>query len=486
MATRRTTTIDALPTELLAHVFGLFDGRAPSESQLHDQPETDMLKRPDEIDLKNISAVSKLWRAIALPMLFRHVVWNLDPYRLRAEPAGVADPIDAIPLLAFLRTNDLGRYVCSLTMLVRNRLLPSLDLRMLGSGPQSPGATAPHLDPDAEPSRGRSLHSIASLDATYDQDNNWLWDGLFGVMDPLRLTIIASPQMLASLLSCMLFVGDADVFSKRQMLHILSLSRLSRSAKADPKAPGPSPSEPPSRRTNSACGERRRKPSALFTIRPWTHLVLNEGSSIRVYKNYEFFLRRPPSILGALLGSEEPPNDVVLIPPTITSLSYIAIFPLSPHFSVLVSNLPRIEHLFVQLVPRNDVLLDPDEMRHVHASDLWMERNTCYGLAAGHTSHPRRPAAYNWRFLRVFESGDAADTEAWELAVEYLQVARTRWRVERDGLLVKGPEPGPEESHAAATDGAESDESGLDALDGDDHATETEILSVPPESFSPW
>ncbi len=75
-------------------------------------------------------------------------------------------------------------------------------------------------------------------------------------------------------------------------------------------------------------------------MRPWTALLLNEGSSTRVYQTYEFFHKRPPSILGALLGSEEFPNDIPLLPLTIKSLGYVAIFPLSSHFSTLVRFLP--------------------------------------------------------------------------------------------------------------------------------------------------
>jgi hypothetical protein len=525
MSSKHPITIDILPTELLAHVFSFFDGPAPSDTRLHDQPEIGMLKSPDEVSLKNISLVSKRWRAIALPMLFHHVVWALDRYLLLAEPADASDPVDMIPLLSFLRANDLGHHVQSFTILVKNRMLPAARRPSDGAAAGSfSEASARWPNPDAELSVGRSrFHSIANSAAAYNEDNDWVWNMLFGLMDPLRFTIIASPHMLASLLSCMLFVGDADSFSDRQLLHILSLSRESRSTRAE--EPGPSESKSPSESSppRHACSSKpKRKPSALFTIRPWTHLLLNEGSSIRVYKNYEFFLRRPPSILGALLGSEESPNDTPLIPPTITSLSYVAIFPLSSHFSMLVWHLPRLEHLFVQLVPRNDVLLDPVEMRNVHASDLWMERNSCYGLVMrkmlsssiavfgvddddegfsvafdgdpGAHGRPRLPPAYNWRFLRVFESGDAADKEAWEMAVEYLNMGRTRWRVEGDGTFVKGPVLSGEGNQAGVSDEGESE--GFDVGGGDDDGdgdgdgnaigTGTEILSVPPETFSPW
>ncbi len=44
------------------------------------------------------------------------------------------------------------------------------------------------------------------------EDNNWVWETLFELMDPTRFTMMASPQMLASLLSRMLFLGDSWSF----------------------------------------------------------------------------------------------------------------------------------------------------------------------------------------------------------------------------------------------------------------------------------
>ncbi|KXX76613.1 hypothetical protein MMYC01_208449 [Madurella mycetomatis] len=531
MALEQSVTIDVLPPELLVQIFGLLDGPAPSDARFHDQPEIDMLKT-SKTPLKDISLVSKRWRAIVLPVLFRNVVWTLDRWELPlAAPGEAADPVEAIPILAFLRANDLGRYVASFTMLVSNKMQPAT--RRAESRPalgllsgSSMEMRAPWADLRLDMLARSSQYPTSNSAAAYNEDNNWVWDMLFGLMDPLRFSIIASPQMLASLLSCMLFLGDADSFSHRNLLHILSLSRdaKSRGTRAGPSprdkpparsAPGPAPA---ASHACSSCGrDRVRTRSTLFAIRPWTHLLLNEGSSIRVYRNYEFFLRRPPSILGALLGCEEAPNDTPLVPPTVHSLSYIAIFPLSSHFGTLVSALPRVDRLFVQLVPRNDVLLDPEEMRNVQASDLWMERNSCYGLVLRQllsggsfgsdddddddddgddggdegadsdqeADHDR--LQHNWRYLREFESGDAADKEAWEMAVHYLGMSQTGWRVEREGVFVKGPKPGRRQTPGGGEDGSSDGGSADEGGDGnDDPDTGLETLSVSPESFSPW
>ncbi|KAK4113361.1 hypothetical protein N656DRAFT_778131 [Canariomyces notabilis] len=492
-------TIDALPPELLTQVFSFFDVPAPSDTRLHDEPEIDMLKASDT-PLKYISLVSKRWRAISLPLLFRHVVWVLDRWDLpQTAPSEAEDPIDSFPLLAFLRASDLARHVVSFTMLVSNRMEPVIRRRRSRHGSRSFSASGIETRPQPTDEEIDGLlrnfqYQLSTAAAAHNEDNNWLWDMLFSLVDVQRFTIIASPQMLASLLSCMLFLGDADSFSHRHLLHILSLSvdPKARRTKTEGKLRSNSPSQvvpEPQPAPSHSCGcrrERKRTRSSLFTIRPWTNLLLNEGSSIRVYRNYEYFFRRPPSILGALLGSEEAPNDVALIPSTIRSLSYVAIFPLTTHFCSIIDNLPPIDRLFVQLVPRNNVLLDPEEMRNVQASDLWMERNSCYSLllrklladgafgagdddaetenagnAQGGSSSGRR-ALSNWRRLREFESGDAADKEAWEMAVHWIESSGTGWRVEREGVFVRGPRsnptPGSNSGSQAGLDGGTADD----------------------------
>jgi hypothetical protein len=464
MASHQSAAVDSLPPELLGHIFSYFDSVAPSDDRLKDQPKDDMLRCAD-CPLKTISLVSRRWRAIALPILFRHVLWTLEGCdQLLAKPnldAGSdSHPVTRIPILAFLAANDLDRHVRSFTIMVCRKSVPGM--------PQAPSPAAVTQPP---PQRGQAgygspvldsqaLQSLVSSFATaYHEDNNWLWDLLFSFMDPLRLTIIASPQTLARLLSCMVFVGDVDFFSTGERLHILSLSRSSK-----PSSGPPQPSSTPEASSLATApaphccpGHRKHIPTALFTIRPWTHLLLNENSSIRAYRSYHYFDRRPPSILTSLLGLEEAPNNVMLVPPTVTSIFYVAIFPLARHFYMLVDHLPRIEHLCIQVAARNDILLDKEEMDHVQPSDLWLECHSCYvpifsklsaateadddGNGPDQGSHgggfgPRLGA--NWRFLRRLEMKD------WKLLEEFPQLAQlghAGWQHESEGIFVRGPVP---------------------------------------------
>lgn len=370
-----TTSIHALPTEMLSHIFSFLDSPAPSDERLHDQPHAHMLKEPDlsSQNLKNLSLVSKQWRATVLPLLFRNAIWYLDQSDLSLvdlEPS--SGPHSMIPLLSFVRDNNLTSYVKTLTLVV----VKSTRVRSTGGGGIEINRSG---DSETSPDPfGPLNHSGRERDMVFNQDTNWLWNLIFDLLDPLRFTIIASPRTLASLLARMLFLGDA--WSFYQSHHVLSLSRSQTKVASPDKefevgatheeegqstSHAPASAAQPSLSSSSVPLPAKRIPCDLFTIRPWQALLLNEGSSTRVYKTYEYYHRRPPSMLGALLGAEEFPNDEPLIPSTIRDLSYVGIFPLSTHFNTLVQNLPRVDRLFVQLVPRNNLLKDKKEMEHL-------------------------------------------------------------------------------------------------------------------------
>ncbi|KAF9880642.1 F-box domain-containing protein [Colletotrichum karsti] len=412
-------TINNLPNEILAQVFTHLDRPAPSDSRLHDQPSSLMLQNPFfDRDLKTVSVVNKRWRGAVLPLLFRHIVWTFDRFELPLmEETG--DPASAIDLLSFLRDNNLTNYVNTLVMFAEDAM----------------GSLSTHGASNVE-----LMETGYASRASYSEEHNWLWRTLFTYVDPVRLTIIASPRVLAQLLSRMLFLGDAWNFDMPQ--HILSLSRKDKKT-VTTKYKAAAAASSSSHAADSDVSDQKRVPCDLFTIRPWQAMLLNEGSSTRVYKTYEYYLKRPPSILGALFGAEEFPNDEPLVAPSIRDFSYVAIFPLSSHFNTLVQNIVPLDRLFVQLVPRNDILQDADEMRNVDISDLWMERNTSYSMLFRELFDPEPGSP--WLQLRTFESGDAADREAWEMAVQFVQFSGVQgWKVEGEGVFVReDKESGP-------------------------------------------
>jgi hypothetical protein len=76
-----------------------------------------------------------------------------------------------------------------------------------------------------------------------------------------------------------------------------------------------------------------------------------------------------------------------------------------------------------------------------------MERNTAYNHIFSELTQQQGPHenSSNWAALKVFESGDAADRETWEMALGSLQrspLAQHRWVSEREGVLVRVDDDG--------------------------------------------
>jgi hypothetical protein len=106
-----------------------------------------------------------------------------------------------------------------------------------------------------------------------------------------------------------------------------------------------------------------------------------------------------------------------------------------PHFTALATNFPRLDSLYVQLVPRNEILQDSKKMKQVEPEDLWMERNSCYALLMRELFNS--PPSGNFNYLRIFESGDSADVDAWNMAVEYVKRSGNGWEIAGEGIFVR-------------------------------------------------
>jgi hypothetical protein len=183
-------------------------------------------------------------------------------------------------------------------------------------------------------------------------------------------------------------------------------------------------------------------------------MLLNEGPFLKVYKTRDTFSKSPPSILEDLVGDGKGVHTA-MIPDTIRDFSYIAIFPVSPHFHMITRCFPRVDRLYTQFVPRNDIFEDPENLEYLDENDLWMERNTCYAYVMRELFS--NPSTGNYRYLKSFESGDAADRDAWDMAVEYMKRAGGYWRIESIGVFVKDTN---EEANGADGTGGNEQETG--------------------------
>jgi hypothetical protein len=86
-------------------------------------------------------------------------------------------------------------------------------------------------------------------------------------------------------------------------------------------------------------------------------------------------------------------------------------------------------------------------MEQVDQEDLWMQRNSCYALLMNEIF--QREPVRNYRHLEVFESGDAADTDAWRMAVDYVKRTGNGWKIAGEGKFVRESFPGPDEGEEA-------------------------------------
>ena len=120
----------------------------------------------------------------------------------------------------------------------------------------------------------------------------------------------------------------------------------------------------------------------LFQIREWTHCTFNHGSFVNVYSNYEYYLKKPPSLFRPLdyyeVGRKMTDGGFA----NLTSLDYIAVFPIDhmSSFCRCIESMKKLKCLRVQFAPTlsNNVLDDPVAMGKCQHGDLWLEFAECY------------------------------------------------------------------------------------------------------------
>lgn len=387
---KRAKIVKGLPNEILDNIFICLDAAAPSNSKLYDEPVFDLVSSKNT-NLKSSSMVCWKWRRAVMPLLFKHVC-------LLIQDPSMPKPImrnEYFALADFVRRNNLKSVITSFALCIRN----------VGFRP-----------------------FFTSYLEMKENSFTPFWTKIFEIMNPLDVKIVAPASVLGLITECDVSFTNCEYF--QAPYHYLQLRLPSSQPASGPAASAPSQDEQEERAPI--------RPSALFESRPWNALLLNEGSFIEAYKRHEFHEKDAPSILEDLLGDNEEGMHTAMIPPTVRDFSYIAMFPTSTHFHTLARCCPRLDRLYTQFVARNDILKDPVAMKYLDPNDMWIERNSCYAYIMRELF--TNPPPGNYRYIREFESGDAADVDAWEMAVEYVKRAGGGWRVEKPGVFVKDME----------------------------------------------
>lgn len=172
-------------------------------------------------------------------------------------------------------------------------------------------------------------------------------------------------------------------------------------------------------------------PSSILSLRPWTHLSLNEGSFLKAYGTYEFFERGPPSLVYSIKDSiirdvslRRPTSSTTTqTPPThplssLTILDYTAIFPFANHAD-FTPILPKISQITLQLAPdpQSNILNDRSRLGKADLSDCWTELLTTYHQLIEPLASVRRPSP------TAFEDGVLGDF-VWDTSRHGVAVER--------------------------------------------------------------
>ena len=377
------TSINSIPPELLHLIFSLLVHPPPSLGRLYNQPFHDITDST-ELTLKSCSRVSKRWRQVMLPVLFGNA-----RMLLQMDTVHTSWQTQISNLLTFVQRNDCESKVESFTLVV-----------------QDPQTARFHYD-DLD---------LESLESLKDQ-----WQPLFNVIDPLRLTIVAPPPVLAALAALHVNLEDVDEFY--MPYHILSLERPASPACTQP------------------VGHPMSFKRTLLSLCPWQSLLLNEGSFVRPYStsNYHAHIDNAPSVLRSLVSQELLWN--LFSTKTINSVSYIAIFPAADHTAHLYALLRYIQRLYVQFMPQHDLYPDPlqrgsADVMEMAAESGWATKRLVEAVFSKSAAFPD---------LREVECGDVVDdpSYSWKsvvntaLAIPLYQAQRWTLDPQRDHVMVR-------------------------------------------------
>jgi hypothetical protein len=465
-------SLDSLPEELQLLVLEFIDTPPPSSGRLRHEPCLTLTDSEDQT-LKCISLVSKRWRRLVLPTLFKYARLRLDrPPRTEWNACPVCNESVAatgrIPAAGQNGLGDIDRYHIDMVVAAlsqrdisvasgKSHLETSTELSSTYSWIQrfyhamldflaflqdNDIANAVdnfvlYTDQMLEAKLHRFPHEAADKDWRFPASAAF-WAHLLAVIDPSVVTIVAPPLDLACLTNCAVDTFGDWAFGEMDY-HFLTLSQT-KTGHASTQIPTYASlrSVPTSYPSIAA--------SSVLNLRPWTHLGLNEGPFLKAYGTYEFFERGPPSIVYSIkdsiirrptqvqTGTQNHHSDTFVVQPlwNLTSLDYTAIFPFSNHAD-FSSILHQISHLSLQLAPgaESNILNDRIRLGKADLSDCWTELLTTYAQVVEPLASVRRPTTIN---ADMYGGDFTWDTNWHDVAVRKLVAMDFRIKAMHDDL----------------------------------------------------
>ena len=433
--------LNTLPEELQLLILEFLDSPPPSSGRLRQEPCLALTDSEDRT-LKSISLVSKRWRRLVLPTLFKYARLRLDkPPEVKRTACPVCDGL----VIATGKTHTAGQQgLGDVDQYHVDMVSAAISLRSMSLTSDEPAVKVPTgsvIGPAVLPTttsawiprfyhsmcdlvvflQVNDLHNIVDNFVLYTDrmleaklhrfpheaaDKDWrfsasaaFWSHLLTVIDPSTITIVAPPLDLASLTNCAVDTFGDWAFGEMDY-HILTLHQAKR-GQTSTEIPTYSllRSLPTSYPSIAA--------SSVLNLRSWTRLGLNEGPFLKAYGTYEFFERGPPSLVYSIKDSiirrpkqtrssgQDQQNDTFVVQPlwNLTRLDYTAIFPFSNHAD-FSSILHQLSHLSLQLAPgaESNILNDRVRLGKADLADCWTELLTTYAQLVEPLASVRRPS----------------------------------------------------------------------------------------------
>lgn len=253
------------------------------------------------------------------------------------------------------------------------------------------------------------------------------WKDLFEHLDPEVVTVVAPPYMFSDMAHCALENTHSwafDIPLQTMQFHQQHRSKRALVSKLD----------------------KPEGDDSFFSFRPWTEILFNEGSSLKAYSNYEYYLLRVPSLMNHW-GSVDPLQTTILPYPVtaisrLTSFHYTAVFPFYNHTNLVlkvIRNMSNLRRLTFQLAPLPDSDIFEKELQTgtLDANDPWMELDTSYSLI----SHSVRYLGVQGKLVEFQTFDYKLAAHGHRLFHTLFQVLRSKWNHEGNGLWAKKDEP---------------------------------------------